>query len=306
MLIISDINNYTCSSPTSVALGRFDGIHLAHKAVIDAAINHKCNKPLAPAVFTFEQSPHGMLTGEMVYSLLTTAQKHSLIDNMGVRFYFCPSFHDVKEMLPEEFVYMLKHTLNAQHISCGFNFTFGKYGAGNPALLSELCKRYEMELTVVPPVDVNGETVSSTIIRKYIEDGEMDKASNLLGYRFFTDFPVISGDKRGREMDFPTINNKLPPTFIHPKYGVYATRSFVDGKWYKSVSNVGIRPTVGADYPRIETHILDYYGDLYNKNVKIEFFDYLRPELHFSTLDELINAVKTDINTIRGMNILAT
>lgn len=303
MLVISDLSDYVCSSPTSVALGRFDGVHLGHKAVINAAVDFESDEPLIPAVFTFEQSPHGIITGEMVYALLTDSQKHSAIENEGIRLYFCPHFSTVKEMLPEEFVLMLKKHLNVRHISCGFNFTFGKNGMGNPAMLKDICKRNDIALTVVPPVEVEGEPVSSSLIRKYIENGEIDAASRLLGYRFYEDFPVINGDKRGREMKLPTINQKLPPTFIHPKYGVYATRTLINGKWHLSVSNVGVHPTVGSDYPRVETNILDFDGDLYGEGIKVEFFDFLRDELSFNSVDELIFAINADIKRVRELDI---
>ena len=294
MLIISKLDEFTASSPTSVALGRFDGVHLAHKKVIEAAVGFEHT---LPTVFTFEQSPHGVLTGDMVYSLQTLKQRRDMIESLGVQLYVCPNFNDVRDMLPEEFVLMLKERLNVKHISCGFNFTFGKYGKGNAAVLKEICAKYDIALSVAAPIESNGEPVSSSAIRRFIENGDMQQASDMLGYRFYIDFPVLSGDKRGRTLDFPTINQKIPHTFIHPKYGVYATKTLVGGKWYKSVSNVGVRPTVGSDYPRCETFILGYSGDLYGDSVKVEFYRFLRPEQTFSDLNELQAAIANDANT---------
>lgn len=294
MLIISKLNEYTASSPTSIALGRFDGMHIGHQKVIKAAVEYE---HALPAVFTFEQSPHGVLTGEMVYSLQTLSGRRKSIEQLGVQLYICPNFNEVRDMLPEEFVLMLKEKLNVRHISCGFNFTFGKYGKGNAAVLKEICAKYDIALTVCAPIESNGEPVSSSAVRQYIENGDMQRASELLGYRFYMDFPVLSGDKRGRTLDFPTINQKIPHTFIHPKYGVYETKTLVNGKWYKSVSNVGVRPTVGSDYPRVETFILGFSGDLYGEAVKVEFYKYMRPEQHFDNLDGLQSAIANDANT---------
>lgn len=292
MLIVDSLENYKGTSPTSVAIGRFDGLHLGHQRVIASAIE---KEHALPAVFTFEQSPHGVLTGEMVYSLLTKEQKQSLISEMGIQLYVCPPFSSVREMLPEEFVLMLKEKLNVKHICCGFNFTFGKYGKGNAATLKEMCAKYDIEVTVVPPVESNGEPVSSTAIRQYISDGDIERANGMLGYKFFIDFPVISGDKRGRTLDYPTINQKIPPYFIHMKYGVYATKTLIDGKWYHSVSNVGVRPTVGSEYPRCETNIIGFDGDLYGESVRVQFHKFLRDEVRFSDTEELRNAIARDI-----------
>lgn len=300
MLIIPNdtqsFDDFSSPVPTSLALGRFDGVHLGHRQVIKAATDFD---HALPAVFTFEQSPHGVLTGEMVYSLLTDSQKHEMIENLGIKLYVAPSFLSVKEMLPEEFLLMLKEKLNVVHIACGFNFTFGKFASGNPGVLKELCAKHNIELTVVPPVELDGVPVSSTAIRNYLANGDVNSASTLLGYRFAIDFPVIDGDKRGRTMDIPTINQQLPATFIHPRYGVYATKSKIGGKWYKSISNVGVRPTVGSAFPGCETYILDFDGDLYGKDVKVEFYDFMRDEIQFSDLDELKAAIDHDIDTVR-------
>lgn len=299
MLIISDIGEYKSSSPLSIAIGRFDGVHLGHRAVIEAAVKYRAERPLLPAVLTFEQSPHGVLTGEMVYALTTGEKKRELIESLGVKEYFCPRFDSVKDMLPEEFVYMLKTALGVCHISCGYNFTFGKGGTGNPALLKSLCKQYDIALTVVPPVDVGGAPVSSSEIRRRIADGDMLGAAEMLGYEFFVELPVIGGNHLGSKLGFPTINQKLPPTLIHPKFGVYATVTEIDGRRYRSVTNIGTNPTVGGDYPRVETHILGFDGDLYGQTIKVNFNDFLRDEQAFSSIDELKNAVENDIKAVQ-------
>lgn len=295
MQIVDSVQNNISKEPVSVALGRFDGVHLGHRAVIRAALEFPC---ACPAVFTFESSPRGVITGEMVYSLLTLSQKREMMRSLGVELYVCPPFGDVRDMMPEEFVILLKERLNVVHISCGFNFTFGVSGRGNAAALKEICARHGIALTVVPPIEAGGEPVSASAVRAYIESGDMESASRLLGYRFRIDFPVLQGDQRGRTLDFPTINQKIPPNFIHPKYGVYATKTVIGGRVYKSVSNVGVRPTVGADYPRCETHIIGYSGDLYGQNITVEFYRFLRPEISFSDISELKAAIANDRQTV--------
>lgn len=297
MQVIKSIEMYTSTEETSIALGTFDGVHIAHAAVIKEAVNSE----YVPAVFTFNQSPSGVINGEKVSSLATAATKEKLISDFGVKLFFCPSFLDFKDMSAEDFVKILKEKLHAKKIICGFNFRFGAGAKGNPQVLKELCKSFDIELKVIAPVICEGAPVSSTRIRAHIENGELDKARELLGHDFSYEFEVTEGNHLGATWDIPTINQVFPNNFIQPKHGVYASKTIIDGEEYKSITNVGYKPTIGSDSVSSETNIFDFTGDLYNKSVTVVLKFFIRPERKFEDIQELKRAIHNDIDYVKNM-----
>ena len=297
MRVISNIEMYDEKVNTSIALGTFDGVHLAHTAVIKEAVNSQ----YTPAVFTFSQSPSGVINGEKVYSIVTKETKQKLIKELGVELFISPSFLDYKDMSAEDFVKMLVFSLNAKKITCGFNFRFGAGAKGNPKLLKELCKKYGVELKVIAPVIIGDEPVSSTRIRKYIQNGELSHARELLGHDFSYELEVSQGNHLGREWEIPTINQAFPNNFIIPKFGVYASKTVIDSKEYKSITNIGIKPTVGSDNVCSETNIFDFDGDLYGKTAEVVLKFFIRPERKFEDIEELKRAIHKDISYVKDM-----
>lgn len=278
---------------SAIALGNFDGIHTGHAAVINEAVSQK-NNGLTPYVLIFDEHPQHILSAKMPKQLLTGGSFRRIADSMGFGIIKI-TFDEVKDMSPEEFVKnILVDRLDACFISCGFNYRFGKNGEGNTQILSSLCKKYNIELSVTDAVSFDGAPVSSTRIRTEIEHGSIENANKMLGRPFTYDFEVVDGDKRGRTMGFPTMNQYFPDNFIVPKYGVYASQAFVDGKWYPAITNIGIRPTIGNSMPRSETHIIGFSGDLYAENVPVALLSYIREEIRFNSLDELIYRIKQD------------
>lgn len=297
MKVISNIEMYNEKEYTSIALGTFDGVHLAHAAVIKQAVDSE----YTPAVFTFNQSPSGIINGEKVSAISTKLTKQRLIEDLGIKLFFCPSFLDFRDVSAENFVKMLSEKLCAKKITCGFNFRFGAHAKGNPQLLKELCRQYEIELKVIPPVLCDDEPVSSTRIRKLIENGEIDKARELLGHEFSYEFSVTQGNHLGSTWDIPTINQVFPANFIVPKLGVYASKVIIDGKEYKSITNIGYKPTVGSDGISSETNIFDFEGDLYGKNITVILRFFIRPERKFEDIEELKRAIHNDIDYVKNM-----
>lgn len=297
MKVINDIDLFDEEISTSVALGTFDGVHLAHTAVIKEAVNSE----YTPAVFTFNQSPSGVLTGNAVPMITTKSVKQKLISDLGVEYCFSVDFLKIKEMSAQEFVFMLKEKLGVKKISCGFNFKFGMDGKGNPQLLKELCKKLDIELKVIPPILVDSEPVSSTRIRSLIESGEILKAKELLGRPFYYENSVESGNHLGTQLGVPTINQQFPLNLIIPKKGVYASKIIIDSKEYKGITNIGIKPTIGSDYITSETNIFDFSGDLYNQTVEIIPIFYIRDERKFEDTDELKRAILNDIEYVKNM-----
>ena len=286
---------------TSVALGTFDGIHRGHFNVIRSAVDGS-KRGLIPCVVSFFPHPQKVLSGKAPPTILTVSQRELVHASMGVKLCYMLDFEQVASLSPREFVKdILVDKLKVKEISCGYDYRFGKGGVGNPQVLREICDELGIKLSVVDRVDHDGERISSTAIRKAIEDGDIKRANKMLGRPFCYDFIVVGGNKNGRTIGFPTINQYFPEGFILPKFGVYASRTFVDGWWKPSVTNFGVRPTVGSERPVSETCILDYSGDLYGEEVWVQLLDFIRPERKFASLEELREQIKID--TVKAQEI---
>lgn len=183
---------------------------------------------------------------------------------------------------------ILKERLCAAYVVCGYDFRFGRGGEGNPGILSALCGEYGIVCEIVPPVRLDGEVVSSTEIRRLIRLGEIEKANRFLGYELSYALPVIKGNEIGRTIGFPTINQMIPDYMVRPKNGVYKSWAVVNGKTYRGITNIGVKPTV-TDRGEVvtETHIIGFCGDLYGQTVKIALRAYLRGEMKFDSLSAL-------------------
>ena len=287
MNIYTKVEQLNITSPTSVALGTFDGVHKGHQKVISATLN----SGFTPVVFSVNR-PY---TGENL-RLTTDEARENILKNMGIDTFALISFKEIYNLSPKEFVEdILVNKLNVKHISCGFNFRFGKGAEGNVEILSSLCKDFGIELAVCDPVIFDDAPVSSSRIRHCIEEGNVESATEMLGHSFTYDFVVEGGDRLGRKLGAPTINQYFPEDFVVPKFGVYAAVVEVEGKKYPAVCNVGIRPTINkGTAPRSETFIIDFNGDLYGKNVPVSLIKYLRPEQKFEGLDALKDAIFED------------
>lgn len=283
------------NSPLSVALGNFDGVHAGHTALILKAAEIAKEKGIRSAVWTFADGKAQLPNKPGALAITTLEERLSLIASLGADYAILESFEDVRDLTPERFVKeLLIEKCRAEWAVCGFNFRFGVGGAGNSDRLCELMQ--PMGCTVVPPVYVNGEQVSSTLIRGYIESGDMKKASELLGRPFFIDSTVTHGKALGRTIGIPTINQSFPEGHIVPKKGIYACTVHAEGEKYMGVANVGIRPTVDSDGGiNCETHIIGYSGELYGEAVRVEFFERIRDERKFDGIDELKKQIEKDI-----------
>lgn len=272
----------------AAALGSFDGLHLGHHQVIG---NTFSSSGLRPAVVTFQQNPSASLQKKPVPLLTTNEQKLALLEEIGMDTVYLLPFDQIRDMEPEAFVEILYRVCRVRKLCCGFNFRFGKNGRGDAALLETLCRQWKIELCVVPPVLVGGEAVSSTRIRSYLEEGNVQQAGQLLGRPFGYDFEVTHGRQLGRTWGTPTINQPFPQGYVLPRFGVYASLVTIEGKKYYGVTNIGIKPTVGSDRALSETWIPEFSGDLYGKKVPVELLDFIRPEKKFDSLDQLKNEI---------------
>lgn len=278
-----------------VALGLFNGLHLGHMAVIGAMRRQALAHRLTSVVFTFSTARCTPNSKGSVKQMLSQSMSNAILSKTGVEQVVCPDFSDFRAFTPEQFVdKVLRARLGAGRVVCGYDFRFGKGAAGDAHALRELCAPLGIAADIVPQVDVNGELAASRSIRALIESGDIPAANRLLGRPFAIDFQVIHGQKLGRTLGWPTINQAFPPDFVLPRFGIYASLTTVNGKDYSSVTYVGVRPTVDSGAALSETYIQSFDGDLYGRHVKVAFLAFLRPEQKFSDLETLKNAISAD------------
>lgn len=295
MIKTNDIVNIGLPVPTAFAIGLFDGLHIGHREVINNALKEKENG-LMTGVFTFAWDEEENFFKKNFKYIFTQNTKNNTLEKMGIDFLVSPSFKSIKNYTCEDFVNkIIVKALNAKVISCGYDFTFGKDRGGDAQTLKEMCENKGVKVIIAPAVKNGDEVISSSNIRDFIANGEMQKAKKMLGENFFIDFPVVQGNRIGTKvLNFPTINQKFPENHVVPKFGVYATRVYVGDKTYVGATNVGVKPTVGSDITLCETYINGYSGDLYGKNIKVEFLEFIRPETKFESLDELKAQIEKD------------
>lgn len=281
----------------AVALGLFDGVHLGHRAVINAALAQRGNG-LSPAVFTFEPDCVLRKSGGSSGFIYTKTEKEILLlEEIGVDDIISPPFGELCGLSGEEFAEeILSRQLRAALVCCGDDFRFGKNASCGAQELISFGKRFGFEVEVVGAVEYGGSTVSSSRIRELLLSGDIASANSLLGSSYFISAEVTDGNHIGRTIDFPTINQDFAEGQLVPRYGVYRTFTNVGGRVLPSVTNIGVKPTVeGVRRPLAETHIIGYSGDLYGKNVDVSFESFIRPETKFGSLDELKAQISADI-----------
>lgn len=264
---------------SAVSLGKFDGFHRGHRLLLDRILEPP---KLYATVFTFD----GILNGKQIY---LEEEKRSLLERLGVeREVLFPFSEKTRSMTPETFIReMLVERMDAKLICVGEDFHFGKDRRGDVDMLSKYAPQYGYELCVFPKIKEDGEVISSTRIRGELAQGRIEKANRLLGDPYFVRGEVVHGNALGRTIGMPTANLLPGKQKLLPAYGVYATRVEADGKVYGGVTNVGVKPTIGADRANVETTLLHFDGNLYGKQITVYFLEFLRPEQRFDSLEEL-------------------
>lgn len=289
-------------SGTSVAVGNFDGLHRGHMQVVKQAVSLARETGAEPCVLLFAEHPLKYLRGCAPPRLMTQAIRSRVLREAGVTLLFEMEFPKTRAMAPEQFVGdVLARGLCAKAVSCGYNYHFGVRGEGTPQRLRELCESFGIRFGMAQRENYTGEPVSSTRIRTAVVDGRVEDAAQMLGRPFSYDFTVVSGDRRGRLLGFPTINQFFPEDYAVPRFGVYASRAYVDGVWLPAMTNVGLRPTIGTDSMRSETCILGYSGDLYGQNIEVGLLRFLRPEEKFHSLQALTEQMQKDAQAARAV-----
>lgn len=280
---------------TIYALGFFDGVHLGHQALLKEcralADQLGCNA----GVVTFTSHPDALVKGiaptlinipEDRKKLLTALSMDAVVE--------LPFDRELMRMPWQDFFRLLTENYNAAGLVCGEDFRFGNRGEGTAQMLKLLCEKAGIPCIVVPEQKLEGITVSSTHIRTLLEKGEMERANRFLGHPHILSGEVISGRKLGRTLGIPTANLALTDELIKLPHGVYACKALVDGEKYLAVTNIGNRPTVGGHRITVEPWLLDFEGDLYGKTITLEFYDFLRSEEKFDSLETLKAQVLRD------------
>ena len=288
--------------PYSLAIGFFDGLHLGHQEVIGHAKNIAEEKGLKLAVMTFDPHPSIVLgkRNEKVFYITPLDQKLELLESMGVNTVFVVRFtSDFAQLTPENFVDTFIKQLNVKHVTAGFDFTFGSFGKGNMDVMQDLA-RNEFQVSVVEKKSDGIEKVSSTRIRNALKAGEMEKVRELLGRPFRIPGVVVHGDKRGRQIGFPTANIQAQEGSYIPATGVYSVRMLVQDEWIDGVCNVGFKPTFKNPEEKrltIEVHLFNFNKNIYGEEVFVDWYDHIRDERKFDGIDSLKNQIEKDKQT---------
>lgn len=288
---------------SGVGLGNFDGLHIGHMALLNTLIHESRMSGLSPAVFTFTKHPGHILRKDLYQPLITSLpHKTEILSHLDLDWLCLEEFDEAfSRMSAETFVErVLLEKLHARLVAVGFNYRFGYLGKGDTELLRRMGDRNGFRVIVVPPVRVNAEIVSSTLIRSYIQKGNMERVFQLLGRHFSIPGRVADGQRIGRELGFPTANLYPDPDMVIPAFGVYITRTLVGQTWHDSVTSIGLAPTVRDDGSfSIESHLLGYRGDLYGQPIEVSFISRIRGEKKFDSREALMKQIENDIAKTR-------
>lgn len=275
------------------ALGFFDGVHIAHGALLEKTAAAAKKMGAVPAAVIFDRSP----VKTNIELLNTVEDRKFLIKSIyGIDRTIELKFTDDMMRTPwDKFARELVKEHNVCGFVAGYDFTFGYKGEGNSEKLKEISRQMGVFCEIVDKIELDGIAVSSTYVRSLLKDGDVKTANKFLGHRHILTAEIVTGKQLGRTIGVPTANMLIPEGVITPKNGVYAALFYMpDGRHYRAVTNIGVRPTVSGVGVTVESFVLDFSGDLYGKTCRVELLDFIRPEQKFSGLDELKAQISRD------------
>lgn len=285
----------------AVVLGTFDGVHLGHQKIISRAVELARIISGTSVVFTFSNHPLSIVAPNRCPKQITTPEsKARIFASIGVDVLISiPFTNDFAKLSPDEFLNKLKQNLNPRFVVVGPNYTFGYKSTGTPELLKSVQRRYGFQAEVMSAFNINGNIVSSTLIRQLIARGKVSEAAKILGRPFKFEGKVTKGQQRGRILGYPTANLAILPDLVAPADGVYAVQAEVGESIYSGIANVGTNPTFRGLDRRVEVFLFNYKGELYGKKIGVEFFQYIRGEQQFDSVDKLVEQIRRDVDIVK-------
>ena len=290
--------------PCVLALGFFDGVHRGHAALLRQAVLVSEREGIPSAVMTFDTHPDTLVRGEPVELINSAPDRAWLIRHYFHidRVEFFRFTEDTMRTPWRTFLDTIHSELGAVHFVVGYDFRFGRRGEGTAALLRDYCRENALGCDIIDPVVIDGITVSSTYIRGLLKAGNMREAERFMGHPHILSDMVRHGRALGRKLGAPTVNMRFAPGVLIPRYGVYAARAHLREGVFSAVTNIGVRPTVSSDHTvSVESHLLDYSGNLYGRPVLLEFVEHIRDEIAFSSVDELSAQISADTERARSI-----
>jgi len=306
MKVLRSINDISLIKSTGVGLGNFDGLHIGHMALINILINECRLNGLQSMIYTFTKHPDNIINKSKYTPLLMTPEKKAqILGYLPVDYLFYEEFNEAfSKMNPVDFIkHILVDKLKIKLAVAGFDYTFGYKGKGDAKLLKQHGEEYGFKTVIIPPVKMNNEIISSTSIRECLSTGNMEKAFYMLGRHYSIMGTVETGYKLGTQIGFPTANITPEDYLLLPSFGVYISKTLLNGILYNSITNIGVKPTFGLSNSKVtvETHILDFEGDIYQKHIEVYFLQKLRDEIKFKDKNELAYQIKTDVSNAAAL-----
>lgn len=297
MKIFNSLEEIKDIHSTVIALGNFDGVHRGHQELIRRAVRSAEAAGFKSAVFTFSNHPRNLLgNGNKVKNIMYAVDKARIISELGIDYMFnIPFTREIMNMSPKAYIDdLLVDTFQMKEAYCGFNYRFGYKAEGDVKVLMEESISNGFGIHILEAFKVEGEVVSSTLIRQLIEDGRMDRCAKFLGRYYSIEGEVVVGNKLGKTIGFPTSNLVIDDSMVSPSNGVYITYCTYNGVRYPSITNVGVKPTIGEYNKNVETHIFDFDRELYGKNIRVEFLKQIRDEKKFDSIEALSKQITDD------------
>ncbi len=297
MRTISELIKFTPERDTLLTIGVFDGVHLGHQKLINRLTNQAAARNLLSGVVTFHRHPRRVLAHQSTLArLITLDERTRLLKDIGIDLVVPLTFtQEFAQLTAREFVTFLLEHLRMKGLVIGPDFALGRGREGNVETLKKLGKEIGFTVESVEPLTLEDSVVSSTAIRKALDNGDMEETSTLLGRNFRLKGPVGGGKERGQVLGFPTANIVVDQDQALPINGVYATLSYIGDKVYRSVTNIGVRPTFDEEGRTVEVFIMDFSGDIYGQELAIELIHRLRGEVKFAGPDDLTAQINKDV-----------
>lgn len=304
MRLIEGTTEFMLDAPCAVAIGKFDGIHRGHQALMRHILMQK-EKGLRSAVFTFDPPPSVLFGKPELKGITTREEKRRIFARLGVDFLIeFPLTRETAAMRPEDFVSeILVKRMQAAYVAAGADVTFGDRGRGNADLLIALGKRYGFLVKIIDKICFRGREISSSLIREQVEAGRMESVAELIGFPYSVTGTVVHGKQFGRTIGMPTVNLLPPKDKLLPPNGVYFSNVSYNGRHYRSISNIGCKPTVSNEkIMGVESYLYDFAEDIYGKQITVNLLKFKRPEMKFESVEKLKEQMQRDIEEGKTVN----